>query len=156
MKAFQFTLESVRIVRQRHEQEAMEQYARALLGRRQAVERLEAVQEQLTSGWQELRQLLARGCEAARAAQMQDYHRSLEKRRDEHVAALGMAERRVNAAFQGMMAARQQREIVDKCFDKQKTRHQREQLRLEQKFLDDLAGRRGASVLAWNPTGALI
>ena len=154
MKPFHFTLESVRTVRQRQEQEAMEQYARTLLGRRQAVERLETVQKQLSAGWQELRQLLASGCEAARAAQMQEYHRALEKRRDEGVHALGVAERRVNVAFQFMMAARRQREVVDKFFEKQQAQHQRERARVEQKFLDDLAGRRSASVLAWNPAGA--
>jgi flagellar export protein FliJ len=154
MKPFHFTLESVRVVRQRHEQDAMDQYARTLLSRHQAVERLEAVQQLLKAGWQELRQLLAHGCAAASAARMQDYHRSLEKRRDECVAALGVAERRVNAAFQAMMAARREREIVDKCFTKQKARHQREQVRVEQKFLDDLAGRRSASILSWNPAGA--
>ncbi len=154
MKSFHFTLESVRTLRQRHEQEAMDQYARMLLARRLAMDRLEAVQKQLSAGWQELRQLLARGCEAASVTRIQDYHRSLEKRRDEFVAALGVAERRVNAAFQSMLAARRDREIVDKCFDKQKARHQREQVKAEQKFLDDLAGRRTASVLAWNPAGA--
>jgi flagellar export protein FliJ len=154
MKAFHFTLESVRTVRQRQEQEAMEQYARTLLARLQALERLEAVQKQLTAGWQELRETLARGCEAASAAQMHEYHRSLEKRRDEYAVALGVAERRVNAAHHMMMAARREREIVEKCFDKQKARHQREQVRVEQKFLDDLAGRRTASILSWNPAGA--
>jgi flagellar export protein FliJ len=154
MKPFHFTLESVRTLRQRHEQEAMDQYARTLLSRRQAVERLEAVQQQLSAGWQELRQIIARGCEAASAARMHEYHRSLEKRRDECVQALGVAERRVNAAFQAMLGARREREIVDKCFEKQKARHQREQVRVEQKFLDDLAGRRSASILAWNPAGA--
>jgi flagellar export protein FliJ len=154
MKPFHFTLESVRTLRQRQEQEAMEHYARTLLARRLAVERLEAVQQQLSAGWQELRQLLARGCEAASAARMNEYHRSLEKRRDDCVMALGVAERRVNASFQAMLAARRGREIVDKCFDKQKVRHQREQVKVEQKFLDDLAGRRSASILAWNPAGA--
>lgn len=154
MKPFHFTLESVRIVRQRHEQDAMDLYARTLLMRQQAVERLEAVQQLLRAGWQELRQLMARGCQAANAARMHEYHRSLEKRRDECVAALGVAERRVNAAFQAMIAARREREVVDKCFDKQKARHQREQVRVEQKFLDDLAGRRTASILSWNPAGA--
>jgi flagellar export protein FliJ len=154
MKPFHFTLESVRIVRQRHEQDAMDLYARTLLMRQQAVERLEAVQQLLRAGWQELRQLMARGCQAASAARMHEYHRSLEKRRDECVAALGVAERRVNAAFQAMIAARREREVVDKCFDKQKARHQREQVRVEQKFLDDLAGRRTASILSWNPAGA--
>ena len=54
--------------------------------------------------------------------------------------------------MQAMLTARQQREIVDKFFNKQKSSHEREQLRNEQKMLDDLAGRRGNSILAWNPT----
>ena len=85
---------------------------------------------------------------------MHEYHRALEKRRDDFITALGVAERRVNVALQAMLVARREREIVDKFFDKQKARHQREQVKAEQKFLDDLAGRRSASILAWNPAGA--
>jgi flagellar export protein FliJ len=155
MKTFQFTLEAVRIVRQRNEQDAMERYAHALLARRQATDRLETVQREIDAGWQELRALLARGCAASLAAQAHVYQQSLEKRRNECAAELGLAERRVNLALQAMLHARQQREIVDKCFEKQKARHQREHLRAEQKFIDDLAGRRGSSILSWNPTGAL-
>ena len=131
----------------------MDQYAQALLGRRLATERLEEVQRQLSAEWQELRNLLSRGCEAAKVAQIQAYHRVIEKRRDECVQALGVAERRVNAAFQAMMGARRQREVVDKVFEKQKANHRREQLRVEQKFLDDFAGRRTTLSLAWNPIG---
>ena len=155
MKKFHFTLEAVRIVRQRQEQEAMERYAQALLARRQAVDRLDAVQREINAAWQELRAMLAKSCPASRVAQAHAYHQSLEKRRNECAAELGAAERRVNLAFQAMLLARRQREIVDKCFDKQKVRYQREQLREEQKFTDDLGGRRGSSILSWNPTGAL-
>ena len=155
MKKFRFTLEAVRVLRQRQEQDAMDQYARTLVARQQALERLEAVQQQLSAGWQELRQALERGCPAAEATRMQEYHRLLEKRRDECLSALGLAERRVNAAFAAMLAARQQREIVDKSFEKQKAQHQRERAQDEQKLLDDLAGRRNASALMWSATGAM-
>jgi flagellar export protein FliJ len=151
MKPFKFTLESVRILRQRKEQEAMDHYARMLLARRQAVERMETAQGQVSAGWQALRNLVNQGCEAAKAAQMQMYQRALKSLLDECIVAVGVAERRVNAAQQAMLMARQQREIVDSCFDKQKARHQRETARAEQKFLDDLAGRRSASMFAWNP-----
>ena len=95
---------------------------------------------------------LAKGCAASEAAQAHEYHRSLVRRRDECAAGLGHAERRVNAALQAMLAARQQRELVDKYFDKQKSRHQQHAARNEQKLLDDLAGRRVNSVLTWTPT----
>src|SRR5579871_163229 len=130
----------------------MEQYAQALAFRQQAVDRLEAAQRELNAGWNDLRDRLARGCTAMEAAQANDYHRSVVKRRDECTLALGNAERRVNSALQAMLAARQQRELVDKFFAKQKERHNRELTRQEQKMLDDLAGRRGNSVLAWNPS----
>jgi flagellar export protein FliJ len=152
MKAFRFNLEAVRTLRQRQEQTAMEQYAQTLALRQQAVNRLAAVSQELTDGWQELRSRLAGGCAASEVAQMQEYHHSLVRRRDECMNALGIAERRVNAAFQAMLAARQQRELVDKYFEKQKARHQRHEGRNEQKLLDDLAGRRGNSILAWTPT----
>ena len=152
MKSFHFTLEAVLTLRQRQEQKALELYAQALLARQQALERLEAAQHRLNTAFEELRAQLAAGCTASAAAQAHEYQRSLAKRRDECTLALGAAERRVNAALQGMLAARQQREIVDKCFEKQKSRHGRETARAEQKLLDDLAGRRANSILSWNPT----
>jgi flagellar export protein FliJ len=154
MKAFRFTLEAVRTVRQRHEQEAMEQYAQALLARQRALSRLEEIQRQLNVAWQEIRTRFSAGCTAAQAVQVHGYRQTLEKRREECAAALGEAERRVNAALQVMLAARREREIADKFFEKQKSRHTREHLRLEQKMLDDLAARRGNSILSWSPAEA--
>jgi flagellar export protein FliJ len=155
MKAFRFTLEAVRIVRQRQEQEAMEEYARALLVRKQALEKLEGVQKDLQAAWQEFRKLVGGGCTAAKAAQAREYHDTLEQRRVDCAAALEAAERRVNATLNGMLAARRQREVVDKFYDKQKSRHGRELARSEQMLLDDLAGRRPSSILSWTATGAL-
>ena len=149
MKPFHFTLEAVGTVRQRQEQKAMEHYAQSLIARRRAVDRLEAVERELNGCWQDWRRRLAGGCAAGEAAQAHAYQRSLAQRREECALALETAEQQVNATLHGMLLARQQREIVDKCFDKQKARHRREQARGEQKFLDDLAGRRGNSILAW-------
>jgi flagellar export protein FliJ len=149
MKAFHFTLEAVRTLRQRQEQTAMEQYAQTLMARQQAMDRLAAVERELTASWEELRVRLAEGCTASEAAQAHDYQRYLGKRREDCSVALGAAERRVNAALHCMMVARQQREIVDKCCDKQKVRYQREVARGEQKFLDDLGSRSSNSLLAW-------
>jgi flagellar export protein FliJ len=153
MKAFHFTLEAVRTVRERAEQAAMEQYAQALVAREQASQRLNAAQDKLKAVGQEIRVLLAGGCAASKVAQAHDCHRSLQQKLNECVAALGLAECQVNVALNAMLAARRQREIVDKFYDQQKTRHRREQLRGEQKVLDDLAGRRPTSILSWNQTG---
>jgi flagellar export protein FliJ len=89
-----------------------------------------------------MRQLLAGGCTAAQAAQAQNYHCSLEKKRDEGVDALGQAERRVNNASKAMLAARRQREMVDVYREKQQALHQRLEWREEQKIMDEFAIRR--------------
>ena len=68
---------------------------------------------------------------------------------------LGTAERGVNTALHTMLTARQQREVVDSCFTRQKARYQRECARNEQKLLDDLASRRNLSILSWNQTEAV-
>jgi flagellar export protein FliJ len=151
MKPFRFTLEALGTVRKRAEQKAMELYAQSLLSRRQALEALDKAEHDLNVLWQELRETLARGCTAEEAAQGHLYQKALVQRRNECAAVVEVAERRANAARQAMLQARQQREIVDKYFDKQQARHQRDQARGEQKFLDDLAGRRGASILTWKP-----
>ena len=142
MRSFRFTLEAVRTLRQRQENEALEQYARALLARQQVLDLLEAFHQRIADDFAQMRQLMAGGCTAARAAQAQAYHRTLEKLRDENVALLGQAERHVNAASQAMLAARQQREIVDVYREKQQAAHQRLELREEQKILDEFALRR--------------
>jgi flagellar export protein FliJ len=151
MKAFHFTLEAVGTLRRLREQRAMEQYARCLAARRQAADGLETVERELGACWQEWRGQVAGGFTAAAAAKAQAFQRLLVQRRNECTLALETAERRADAALQAMLLARQQREIVDKFFEKQKARHQRDQVHDEQKFLDDLAGRRGNSILAWKP-----
>jgi flagellar export protein FliJ len=142
MKAFRFTLEAVRTLRQRQEQEALEDYARALLARQQVLDLLTDMDQRIGRDFVQMRKLLAGRCTAAQAAQAQNFHASLEKKRDDCVTALGKAERRVNAASRAMLAARQQREMVEVYRDKQQAAHQRLALREEQKILDEFAIRR--------------
>jgi len=150
MKPFRFTLESVATVRRRQEQKAMEKYAQSLQAQRRAMDGLTQMEQELSACWQTLRTQLSGGCIAAKAAQVQSYESLLMQRRVEAQRAVELAERRVNADLQGMLKARQQREIVDNYFDKQKDAHDREGGRVEQKELDELAGRRRISSLAWN------
>jgi flagellar export protein FliJ len=142
MKTFHFTLEAVRILRQRQEHEALEQYARALLARQQVLGLLQDMDARIDRDCSRLRQCLDSGCTAGQAAQAQSFHRSLQKRRDDCLTALGLAERRVNVASKAMLFARQQREIVDAYRDKQRAAHQRLGLREEQKIQDEFAIRR--------------
>jgi flagellar export protein FliJ len=142
MKAFRFTLEAVRTLRQRQEHEALEDYIRALLARQQALQLLEDIDQRIGHDFAQMRQLLAGGCTAVQAAQAQNYHCSLQNKRDDGVAALGQAELRVNSASRAMLAARRQREMVEVYREKQHALHQRLDWREEQKIMDEFAIRR--------------
>jgi len=142
MKSFRFSLEAVRTLRQRQEQEALENYSRALLSRQQVLELLENMDQCIGRDFAQMRELLGAGCTAAHASQAQSFHALLEKKRDECLAALGQAERQVNAACHAMLAARQQREMVDIYREKQHAVHQRLGMREEQKIMDEFAIRR--------------
>jgi flagellar protein FliJ len=155
MKAFHFSLEAVQTLRQRQEQQAMEQYVRALLARQQALDHLEFVRERIRLNQEELSRLLSAGCTAAVATQVHHFERSLEKLEADRAGALALTERRVNTTFQAMVLARQKRKMVESFRERQLARHRRAEAREEQKILDDLAGRRDRSILTWNPTRAM-
>jgi flagellar export protein FliJ len=142
MKAFRFTLEAVQTLRQRQEHEALEEYIRALLARKQALSVLEAIDASIGRDFAQMRKLLAGGCTAAQAAQAQNYHYALEQQREQSAAALGKAERWVNEASKAMLNARRQLEMVEVYREKQQAQHQRLELREEQKIMDEFAMRR--------------
>lgn len=134
----------------------METYVHCLHARQQAVDRLEAMRGQIRLNQQEINQLLAAGCAASRLAQAHLYERALEKQQTDLILALTLAERRLQTAFQAMIAARQNRKMVENLRGKQQARHQREEWREEQKLLDDLASRRGRAILTWNSAEAAL
>jgi hypothetical protein len=102
------------------EHEILQEYVRALLARQQALDLLETIQQQIKQVWAVMRKLLegtgsaaraaqaVRAARAAQATQAQNSYRSLEKRREECIAALHQAERRANAALQTMLVAQPQ------------------------------------------------
>ena len=134
----------------------MQEYAEALLQRKLAMEKLAAIVREIAAAWTELRAEMAEGCAAARILRMQAYCTSLEVRRSDANVVLQAAERAVNQAMQRMLAARQQREVVDKFHAGERTRHEREVQRMEQKELDELALRCLPMASAGGATGDAI
>ena len=134
----------------------MQEYAEALLQRKLAMEKLAAIGREIAAAWTELRAEMAEGCAAARILRMQAYCTSLEVRRSDANVVLQAAERAVNQAMQRMLAARQQREVVDKFHAGERTRHEREVQRMEQKELDELALRCLPMASAGGATGDAI
>jgi flagellar export protein FliJ len=151
MKAFRFTLQAVQTLRHRQEQQAMESYVHALLGRQQALERLESVRQEIRGNQRQMERLLSSPCAASALAQTSQYERALEGRQVELALALALAERRVQGALQAMLTARQHAKMVGNLRAKQLDLHQKAQWREDQKLMDDLASRRGRPTLAWKP-----
>lgn len=152
MKPFRFTLEAVATTRRRREQAALEQYAQALLARQRALSRLESSQRELEATWTELRRRLETGSAAAKVAQLRGLSRALEEEREANEHAHAETDRKVNQALQQMLAARREREAVDKFRARQFLAHDRDIQRETQKFLDELATQRPAPSLAWRAT----
>src|SRR5579863_2941880 len=100
MKAFHFSLEAVRTLRLRQENDAMEQYARALTARQMAIDALDEVRDRINTHWNEMRRRLGEGATAGLVRQLQEFERTLERRQEECVAALRTLERVVHAASQ--------------------------------------------------------
>lgn len=152
MKPFKFSLEAVATTRRRLEQAALEKYAQSLLARQNAVAQLEATQRELEGAWLRLRQTLESGCSASAATRLRQESHFLEDERKLRETALTEAERGVSHALQQMLAARQQREVVEKFRGKQRAAHDLDVQRDTQKFLDELATQRATPAQAWRTT----
>ena len=149
MKPFKFSLEAVATTRRRVEQTALEQYAQALLAKQSALSQLESVQHNLDDAWLRLRNTLESGCSASAATRLRRESQYLEEDRKLREEVLAQAERGVGQALQQMLAARQQREAVEKFRGKQRLAHDRDMQRDTQKFLDELATQRASTSQSW-------
>jgi len=152
MKPFQFTLEAVATTRRRAEQAALEKYAQALLAKQTALRQLDAIQHELDTAWLRLRQTLESGCSASAATRLRQEGQLLEEERQLREAQFAQAERAVSQTLQTMLAARQQREAVEKFRGKQRASYDRDVQRDTQKFLDELATQRAPAAQTWRTT----
>lgn len=152
MKPFRFTLEAAATVRKRVESNALEAYAQALLLHRRAVSELEANERALQEAWTSLRNALVNGCSASAMTQLRGHSQALEIARATCANALQQAEVTVQQTLQRMLAARRQRQVVDKFRSQQRGRHDRAFASETQKFLDELATQRATPALAWKTT----
>ena len=142
MKLFRFSLQALRLLRERQEQLALRDYGQALQLWEQARDRVEAIQQQFQIVCLEAQRTLMHGCSGSELTQLQAYCQSLEQRRREREQAARRERDKASLAFSRLIAARQARAVVDKCFDKQKRRHDHERQRHEQSILDDMMNHR--------------
>jgi flagellar export protein FliJ len=142
VKPFHFSLQAVWTLRQRQEQVTLDRFTAAVQNRENAVDRLNSVTQQLHAGWSELKARLPQGATALQIAQIQRYCDSVTARKKECEVYVSAAHRALDVAWQNLLSAKQQLEVVVKYYENQKRRYGRELDREEQKALDDMANRR--------------
>jgi len=143
MKPFQFTLEAVRTLRTRQEKNALERYGQIVQAREQAVAFLWKTRAELETIVHE-RLRLAEGAPASDLAQLERWTGEVAARERDCLQNIQLIALRVEDAWQDLLKARQEREIVEKFLDRQRERYDRTLDREEQKALDELAGRPAA------------
>jgi flagellar export protein FliJ len=149
MKKFRFTLDAVRVVRQRAEKEALEAYSAAIVARQKAYQRLEEVRLLQAEASEETRQEMSAGCTSGRLRQRQSFHESLRAKLREAEDSFTEAEAVQQKAMQRLVQAKQGREVVDKAFERQRGAHQKQGMIEEAHLLDELAQRQLPASLRW-------
>lgn len=142
MKRFRSRVAPLRELRQRREDEALQAHACALRNRRAAEERLQASLEALARHHLDIQEELRRGCPVATLAQQDGYRRVLEQRCLESRQQCAEATAAAEASLEKVLSCQRDREVVDRFCAKELAEHAREQLREDQKNLDEMALRR--------------
>jgi flagellar export protein FliJ len=150
MKQFQFSLQALRTLRERQEQVALQQYSAALRALEEARNALAAVQQELEAAWNQMRQSTQTVCAALELNRIQAYCRTLDEKRAAGDRKVKAAQRQTRLVFARLLAARKARAVVDKFFEKQKGRHERERQRHEQHALDEMAHPAPAGGRQWS------
>lgn len=149
MKPFRFSLQSVRIIRERKEQTAQQHYARVLGEYEAATTALRLANEELAAGWGALCKQVALGASATDLRQSRSWCTALESRQMERAESVKKARYELDAASRDLLSATQCRQAIERLHDKHRDHHAREVQREEQKVLDEMG-------LRLNPNGELL
>jgi flagellar export protein FliJ len=149
MKRFRFSLHALRTLRQLQEQRALKQFGLAIAARAQAARNLEEVRCHCNAGWQASRQSMKAGVTAAQMAGLGAYCRTMEALQRQAETTWRRTQRTVDERWEKLLTIRQQREAVDKYYQRQRGAYERQLSREEQKALDDMAHQRPARATAW-------
>jgi flagellar export protein FliJ len=138
MKKFHFSLQALQTLRERQEQVALREYSQSLQAWEQARNRVSAIQQQLETAWAQMRQSASGNCAATELDRLQTYCQAVERKKQASEYAAKAAQNKAGQAYTRLLAARQARAVVEKFFERQKHRHEREQKRHEQRLLDEM------------------
>lgn len=142
MRAFNFPLESIRLLRQQRERAAQQRYARALTLCDGAERVLKIADAELAASYAMLSDELTRATSISRLIHLRTWSAVLEIRLHECEAALQNARDAATETFNFLCAATRDRETLDRFHDKSRRTWERQCQRAEQTMLDELAVQR--------------
>ena len=147
MKRFKFSMEAVRFLKNKIEEEAAQKHAKALVtvGKARA-ELLETEKELNVAALMHFS--TKKNTSAQELVQLNHYIGALEKLRRERLERCLLAEKEATLARAALEKAAREREILDRVHDHQRKAHGFHLARQEQKWMDELAQKVRRGVLA--------
>ncbi len=140
MKKFRFPLQTIRELREVQEQDAQRIYGVAVRECEDVGTRLTVLDQDIQGAWQSMRNWSGLRVDELRHGRA--WCCVLEEKQKLLVAELERAQRKVNESHARLIAATRQREVMDRLFRKQHRVHERDVMREQQKFMDEVATRR--------------
>ena len=149
MKAFRFRLEAVLTLREQVEQAAQRAYSRALQAAEAAILAKRAAESEIVQLDQLQASRLAERLPATELEHLRNYRGFLQERLALRHRELAEAQRRAEEARLVLVAARRQREALERLREHQRRVYDYEVARGEQKILDEMAHRSPTLAHAW-------
>ena len=147
MKKFKFSLEAVRLLKNKIEEEAAQKHARALVQVGKAKAELAETEKELNAA--ALMQFsTGKKTPAQELMQLNQYMTALEKLRRERLERCLHAEKDATLARAALQKAAREREILDRVHEHQHGAHKFHMARQEQKWMDEIGQKLKRGVLA--------
>ncbi len=147
MKKFKFSMEAVRLLKNKIEDEAAQKHARALVQVGKAKADLAETERELNAA--DLMQFSAsKKTPAQELVQLNQYISALEKLRRERLERCLHAEKDATLARAALEKAAREREILDRVHEHQHSLHRFHVARQEQKWMDEIAQKMKRGLLA--------
>lgn len=147
MKRFKFSMEAVRFLKNKIEEEAAQKHAKALLSVGKARAELSETEKEL-NGAALMQFSTKKSTSAQELLQLNRYIASLEKLRRERLERCLLAEKEATLARAALEKAAREREILDRVHEHQRKTHRFHVARQEQKWMDELAQKMKRGIFA--------
>ena len=153
MKAFRFSLQSLRVLREQKERLAQKRYAEALRASEAVAARLGAANRERATAWRAMGEEMRAGAAIARLQQVRAWCREWEQRCDHLTAAAKKTDQAAGKARQEMLLATRDRKVLDNLHDQRRRAYDYAVHREEQNRLDEV-GLRSSGALSGRPETA--